>query len=655
MLKKLPTVTWLVLLVIVLAVPLAVLAQDGDGDVGTAYVLVGNFSPNSPAVDIYINDDLIGENLFFSEATFPVEVAAGDIYIVVRDAAAAVTDPPIVAGYKSVSENNYYMVPVMNVLEQAQLGAYRIPVYEALGPDQTRAQFFHAVPDYPRIDVWNADADSRLVYAMGYVEEPDVVDLTAGVYDFQFWTQPDVLFPNGQTPDVAAPNDLIIDTGNLDLQERVVYSFFVIGSPLGDPPVLALVLAMPYGGGQPVAPPGPPGTPTPTPGGPTVTPTITPGGPTLTPTSTATSTPTPIPTPTVEFSTAATTVGEEDGTVTLTVTLSAEQADDVTVDYTTGEVSADEGVDYNDATGTLTIPAGDLSATIDVTINNDTDIEGDEDFEANLSNPSTGVELGDTDVVTVTIDDDETPVTVSIASVTVVGLGTETDEYEEGETARVRVELSEAAATTIGVDYEITGGSAESNDYTLEPQADATFRLAFDPGETVATFDIDITDDTRDEPEETITFAISNVTGPATLSSPTSDTITILEDLADEEDDISVNITDVSPSTTGDEGTILTITVELSSVSTEAHSVTYSATNVTTTDADYTIEDGTAPPDPLVFSIGETEEQIQITLEDDAFDESQETFTITLDSVTGTAIIGVDDSVDLIIDIDPDD
>ena len=650
MLKKLPAVTWLALLVIVLAVPLAVLAQDGDGDVGTAYVLVGNFSPNSPAVDIYINDDLIGENLFFSEATFPVEVAAGDIYIVVRDAAAAVTDPPIVAGYKSVSENNYYMVPVMNVLEQAQLGAYRIPVYEALGPDQTRAQFFHAVPDYPRIDVWDADDDSRLVYAMGYVEEPDVVDLTAGTYDFQFWTQPDVLFPNGQTPDIAAPNDLIIDTGHLDLQERVVYSFFVIGSPLGDPPVLALVLAMPYGGGQPVAPPGPPGTPTPTPGGPTLTPTITPGGPTLTPTSTATNTPTPTPEPTVEFSSAAYTVGEEDGTATLTVSISAVQTDDVTVDYTTGEVSADEGVDYDDATGTLTIPAGDLSATFDVTIHNDTDIEGDEDFEASLSNPSTGVLLGDDDVTTVTIDDNETPVTVSIESISLVGLGTETDEYEEGETARVRVELSEAAATTIGVDYEITGGSAESNDYTLEPQADDTFRLAFDAGETVATFDIDITDDLNDEPEETITFAISNVTGPATLASPTSDSITILEDLADEEDDITVNITDVSPSTTGSEGTILTITVELSSVSTESHTVTYSATNVTTADADYIIEDGTDPPDPLVFSVGETEEQIQITLVDDGVVEGQQTFTITLDSVTGTAIIGIDDAVDIIID-----
>src|SRR5258706_5185323 len=177
------------------------------------------------------------------------------------------------------------MVPVMNFLKRAQFGAYRFPVYEPLGPTETRVQFFHAVPEGPRLDVRNASSQSTLVNAMGYVEDPSIIDhLPSGPMNFQVWTNYKTIFPGHIVNNNAPPDALVIDMGNLQLGARVIYSFFIIGSASpGGPPVMALALAMPFGGGAPLAPPGPGGailaTPTKTPFGfktPTPTKTSTP-------------------------------------------------------------------------------------------------------------------------------------------------------------------------------------------------------------------------------------------------------------------------------------------------------------------------------------------------------------------------------------------
>jgi len=76
-----------------------------------------------------------------------------------------------------------------------------------------------------------------------------------------------------------------------------------------------------------------------------------------------------------------------------TVSLSAAVATDVTVDYATADDTAEAGTDYTAAADTLTIPAGDTSATITVDVSGDTDIEADETLTLTLSAPS-GIALG---------------------------------------------------------------------------------------------------------------------------------------------------------------------------------------------------------------------------------------------------------------------
>jgi hypothetical protein len=71
-----------------------------------------------------------------------------------------------------------------------------------------------------------------------------------------------------------------------------------------------------------------------------------------------------------------------------TVNLSDTSSVDVTVDFTTVDGTANAGSDYVTTSGTLTIPAESTSASITVPIYGDTEVEDNEYFYVNLSNPT---------------------------------------------------------------------------------------------------------------------------------------------------------------------------------------------------------------------------------------------------------------------------
>jgi chitinase len=71
-----------------------------------------------------------------------------------------------------------------------------------------------------------------------------------------------------------------------------------------------------------------------------------------------------------------------------TVTLSGASDQPVTVAYATASGTATAGSDYQAASGTLIIPAGQTTGTITVLVNGDLDVEYDEYFLVNLTSPS---------------------------------------------------------------------------------------------------------------------------------------------------------------------------------------------------------------------------------------------------------------------------
>ncbi len=88
-----------------------------------------------------------------------------------------------------------------------------------------------------------------------------------------------------------------------------------------------------------------------------------------------------------------------------TITLDKSANDDVGVDFSTTDGSASAGSDYQSASGTVTIPKGSLSSTVEVTILGDTDVEQDETFTLTLSNPVNAT-LGTTEATGSIVNDD---------------------------------------------------------------------------------------------------------------------------------------------------------------------------------------------------------------------------------------------------------
>jgi hypothetical protein len=96
---------------------------------------------------------------------------------------------------------------------------------------------------------------------------------------------------------------------------------------------------------------------------------------------------------------------------------------------------------------------------------------------------------------------------------------------EDGITATITVTLSAASGATVRVDYATSDITATAgSDYTA-----AADTLFFSPGQTVATFDVTILDDSLSEADEDILLTLSNPVN-ATLGAPAQAILTILDD-----------------------------------------------------------------------------------------------------------------------------
>ena len=143
------------------------------------------------------------------------------------------------------------------------------------------------------------------------------------------------------------------------------------------------------------------------------------------------------------------------GTMPFVVQIDAPSGQNVTVNYTitgSGAFPATAGVDFTGTTGTVTILAGDTTATIFVPIVNDGVDEEDETFTVALTSATNATITPTPNTAIGTITDDDTAPTVSINDVTVTE-GT-------GGTTTFTVTLSAASGRTVMVNYTTADNTA---------------------------------------------------------------------------------------------------------------------------------------------------------------------------------------------------
>jgi hypothetical protein len=173
-----------------------------------------------------------------------------------------------------------------------------------------------------------------------------------------------------------------------------------------------------------------------------------------------------------------------------TLSLSKAAAVDVTIHYSTSDNTATAGSDYVPASGDVTIPAGQTSATFAVAVLGDRFAEPDETFALNLSAP-TNATIGDGQGFCNIIDDEPR---ISINDVTKSeGNGTKTTFFV------FTVTLSAAYDQPVTMSYQTVDGTATASENDYIAQAGT---LTFNPGETTKTITIEVKGDNKREEDE---------------------------------------------------------------------------------------------------------------------------------------------------------
>ncbi|MCY7348642.1 MAG: FxLYD domain-containing protein, partial [Pyrinomonadaceae bacterium] len=346
----------------------------------------------------------------------------------------------------------------------------------------------------------------------------------------------------------------------------------------------------------------------------------------------------------LQLSAATYSVGEAGPTATITVTRTGGTDGAVGATYAltngtaTGGTTCAAGVDFVNTGGTVSFTGGQASQTFTVAICNDTVLEGSETFNVTLSAPTGGAILGTPVTAVVTIIDDEVaqngtlqfnPATYSVgeAGGTVVLTVTRTG----GTDGAVSASYSLANGTAMGgatcaanVDFINTGGT-----------------ISFINGQASQTFTVAICNDTVLESSEAFTASIAAPTGGATIGSPSTATVTIIDDEVAQNGTLALSAATYTVAENVAGGTV-TVTVNRTGGSDGAVGATYALTNGTATGGatcaagvDFVNTGGT-----VSFAAGATTQTFTVAICNDTIFEGNETFNVTLSGATGGAVIG---------------
>ncbi len=333
------------------------------------------------------------------------------------------------------------------------------------------------------------------------------------------------------------------------------------------------------------------------------------------------------PTPTLSIDDVIVAEGDAGTSVaTFTVALSAASGRQVTVNFATSNDTATAGSDYVAASGTVTIPAGQASGSVAVTVNGDTLFEATETFNITLSAPVNATLADAAGVGTIT-NDDAAP-GLGIADVTAA-------EGNSGATSfTFTVTLAAVSGLPATVDFATANGSATApSDYGT-----VSGSLTIPAGQTTASTTVAVAGDTVVEPDETFFVNLANAQN-ATLTDAQA-----LGTIVNDDGAVVVDIADATVA----EGGNASVVVSLSSASGQTITVQYATSDGTATAGnDYTVGSGA-----LTFAPGVTSQNVSVATLGDALDENDETIHLTLSNATN-ATIGDGTGVVTIIDDDP--
>ncbi|MES2708249.1 MAG: Calx-beta domain-containing protein [Verrucomicrobiota bacterium] len=272
------------------------------------------------------------------------------------------------------------------------------------------------------------------------------------------------------------------------------------------------------------------------------------------------------------------------------------------------------GVDYLLPAGVLTIPAGETTANIPLTVQDDTIPEPDETVIVILRN-AMGARIGTNYQFAMVIADNDSPPLLPSAGFTAAA----SSAAEGAGMAQVAVALSTAPVQATAMNYTVAAGTAVAGtDFTP-----STGQIIFSAGQTVGFVPVALLDDAGIESSKTVLLTLTGGTG-AVLGTLVSHTLTITDD---DSASVTVASTDTSAAESGDTATAaFTRTGSL----TNPLTVNYSRTGTAAGGADYSGLTGS-----VIIPAGAASADAVLTPVQDTLSEGSETVILTVTTGAG--------------------
>ena len=329
----------------------------------------------------------------------------------------------------------------------------------------------------------------------------------------------------------------------------------------------------------------------------------------------------PAPLPSLSISTSTSAIAESAGTSTVTVTLSKSVGVDIeaTIAYSS---TASVDVDFS-SSSTVSIPAGETSATFTVTAIDDSVYEGDETSVVTISSiDNSGVNISSSNSVTLTITEDETVPTVSLES------SSNSIAEESGNSITFTASIDQVASVDLSVTISTTVNS-RSRAYTAN--LPTSISITIPAGSLSGTATFTPTDNNSYDGTTNVSFAVSSVAG----SGAVGNTINIHSSAAAEI--IAVTETEVAPTVSlsassasvAEDGSVITLTATLTGSTYTDTTLVLGGSGTATNTSDYTIEN-------ITIAAGETSGTASFTpIEDNLYEGITETAIVSISSVSG--------------------
>lgn len=202
-----------------------VLMPEMEGDMAEeemVSVRVAHFSPDTPAVDVFVDGEAAIEGLEFPSITDWIELPAGTYSVAVAPAGAGIEEAAIGPADFDLPAGAYITVAAIGSLEGETLTAQvLVEDYSEIAEGNARVSVFHAIEDAPAVDVWANG--SAVITELGYpgtLGDNDgfsTLDVPADTYDIQ-------VVPTGATEPV------VLDLPDTVLEANTHYFVAAVGT-----------------------------------------------------------------------------------------------------------------------------------------------------------------------------------------------------------------------------------------------------------------------------------------------------------------------------------------------------------------------------------------------------------------------------------------